>query len=163
MTMLEQTLWQKAIYLVMMSLLIIILKQIRAKILRTMMILSILTLAEGRGGETKGRGLPLLFFKNVKKCLNFAKKGLDYVHIWVEFFIWNIVLTVPRRKNSKRFPCRTFFCVILTKCLSKYPSSMKSHLSWNISACTTVTTTLYQAREPKKLQIQLLTKKKRSE
>ena len=109
MTMLEETLWQKAIYMLMMSLLIIILKQIRATILRTMMILSILPLAEGRGGETKGRGLPLPFFKNLKKCPNFAKKGLDCVHIWVEFFIRNIVLTVPRKKNSKSFPCRTFF------------------------------------------------------
>ena len=42
MTMLEQTLQQKAIYLVKMSLLMTILKQISTAILRIMMILSVL-------------------------------------------------------------------------------------------------------------------------
>ena len=48
-----------------------------------------------------GRGRPpLLFFENQKKCHDFGKKGLDLVHLWVEFSIENVVLRVSRRKNS---------------------------------------------------------------
>ena len=67
---------------------------------------------------------PLPFFENRRKCLEFGlkKKSRDCVHLWVKFSIQNIVLTVPRRKNSQIFPCEVFF-LVLTKCLSKYPSS----------------------------------------
>ena len=52
------------------------------------------------------------FFENQKKCPNFGKRGPECVHLWTEISNQNIVVRVPRRKNSKTSPCRTlFYCV----------------------------------------------------
>ena len=77
------------------------------------------TSAQLRG---RGEASPVLF-ENRKRYPDFAKKGLDYFHFWVKFFIENIILKVSRRKNSKMFPCEAFFVAFLKKCLSKCPSS----------------------------------------
>ena len=37
---------------------------------------------------------PLSFLKNRKKCP--WKKSLDCVHLWIKFFIWNVVLMVSK-------------------------------------------------------------------
>ena len=62
-------------------------------------------------------------FWNQKKYPDFEKKGPACVHLWVKFFIQNIVLRVSRRTNSKMFPCWPLFLVFLTERLSKCPSS----------------------------------------
>ena len=84
------------------------------------------TKRRGRGG--RGGRPPLPFFENRKKCPDFGKKGPNCVHPWVESSIQNVVLGVSRRKSSKIFPCRAFFCVFLTKSLSKCPNSTKPPL-----------------------------------
>ena len=85
------------------------------------------------GGE--GGRPPLLFFENQKKYLDFGKKCPDYVHPLVKFAIQNAVLKVPKRKNSKIFPCETFFLDFLGKCLSKCSNFTKPPLPRNISGC----------------------------
>ena len=37
------------------------------------------------------------------------EKGPDCVRLWIICSIQNVVLILPRRKNSKIFPCRAFF------------------------------------------------------
>ena len=59
----------------------------------------------------------------------------DYVHLWVKFFIQNLVVRVSSRKKNKMFPCGAFFLVFLRKCLFKYPSSTKPLLPWKMSRC----------------------------
>ena len=55
---------------------------------------------------------PLPLFINRKKCPDFRKKRRsDCVRLWIKFSIQYVVLRVIRRKNSKIFPCRTFFPV----------------------------------------------------
>ena len=51
------------------------------------------------------RRFPLSFLENQKRYPDFGKKGLDCVHLWVKFFIQNVVFSVSRRKNTKMFPC----------------------------------------------------------
>ena len=43
---------------------------------------------------------------------NFGKKGPNCVHVCVKFSIQNSILIVSRRKNSKMFPCGTFFSCV---------------------------------------------------
>ena len=74
------------------------------------------------------------FIENRKKCLDFGKKDIDCVNLWVKFFIQNLVLRVSWRKNSKIFPCGAFRTVGLFKtlwnvdqaysrlCLGNYPA-----------------------------------------
>ena len=77
-------------------------------------------------GQLSGRGrLPLPFFENWKKCLDFGKKGPDCVHLWAKLSIQNVV--------SKCFSARLHFIVFMTKCLSKYLSSTKPPLQWKTS------------------------------
>ena len=85
---------------------------------------------QARNKGWKGERPLLPFFKNHKKCHS------DSVHLWVKISIQNVVLRVSRRKNSKIFPCGTFFFKFLTKCLSKWPNSPKLPLLWKISDCT---------------------------
>ena len=73
-----------------------------------------------------GGGLPFSFLKIEKGLLVWGKKGPDCVHLWVKFSIQDVVLVVCRRENSKMFPCGAFFLVLLTKYLSKCPSSIKT-------------------------------------
>ena len=61
-------------------------------------------------------------FENGKKCPDFGKKGLNCVHLWVnylwvEFSIQNVVLRLSKGKCSKKF------LVFLMKCLSKCSTS----------------------------------------
>ena len=78
------------------------------------------------GAQLGGGGRPPPpFFESRKKCPDFGKKRPDCVHPWVTFSIQNIVLVASRRKNSKIFPCESFFLVFLTKCLLKCHSSTK--------------------------------------
>ena len=70
------------------------------QIVRSVLTVETLTSSKHGGG---GRP-PLPFFENQRKCPNFEKKGPDCVHLWVKFFIRNVVLTV-----FKIFPCRAFF------------------------------------------------------
>ena len=64
----------------------------------------------GGGGEGRGRS-PMLFFENGKKCPDFGKRGLNYVHLWVESSIQNLVWRVSWRKALKFFAVGPFFCV----------------------------------------------------
>ena len=82
--------------------------------------------------------LPLHFFKNQKKCADFAKKGPDCVHPLVKFIIQNVVFRVSTRKNSEIFPAGLFFIEFLTKCLSKCPNFTKPPLPWKISGCASI-------------------------
>ena len=49
--------------------------------------------------------LPCPFLK-IDKCLDFGEKGSDCVHIWVKFFIQNVVLIVSRRKKLQNVSLR---------------------------------------------------------
>ena len=51
-------------------------------------------------GGRREEASPALYWKSKKKCPNFGKKRPDCVHLWVKFSIQNVVLRVPRRKNS---------------------------------------------------------------
>ena len=84
-----------------------------------------------RRGETS----PVLF-ENQKKCPDFGKTSIDWVNLWVKFFIQNIVLKTSRRKNTKMFPCGTLF--FLCYWLNFYQSALVlqiSFLPWKISGC----------------------------
>ena len=55
------------------------------------------------------------------------------IHLWVEISIQNIALRVPRRKNSKMFPCRTLFYCVFDEMfinLPKFYKSPTSHRDW---------------------------------
>ena len=52
-------------------------------------------------------GFPFPFLK-IGKSVLILTIGLNF---WVKFFIQNVVLIVPRRKNSKMFPVEPFFLV----------------------------------------------------
>ena len=65
------------------------------------------TFTNGKLGR-RGEASPFLF-ENRKKCPNFLKKGPDCVHLWVKFYIQNVVLKVPRRKISTILPCGVSF------------------------------------------------------
>ena len=71
---------------------------------------------------TRGKrgGLPCHFWKSQKESW-FWKEGLDCVHLWVEFFIQNVVLKVSTSKISKMFPCGASFSCVFDKCLLKCP------------------------------------------
>ena len=60
-----------------------------------------------------GRGdVSPTLFENPKKCPDFGKKVLDFVHLLVKFSVQNVVLKVSRRKNSKTFHwVASFSCV----------------------------------------------------
>ena len=70
-------------------------------------------------GSTRVRGeaSPALF-ENRKKCLEFWKKGPDYIHLSVKFSIQNVALRVGE-KTPKYFLAGPFFLMFLTKSLSK--------------------------------------------
>ena len=57
-------------------------------------------------------------FENGKKCPDFGKKGLDCVHLWVEFSIQNVVLRLSKGKFSRKF------LLFLMKCLLKRSTSI---------------------------------------
>ena len=59
----------------------------------------------------RGGGHPCTFLK-IKKSTDFGKKGPDCVHLWVKFYIQNVVLRVSKKRNSKKFPCGTFFSCV---------------------------------------------------
>ena len=61
---------------------------------------TILTGMQLRGREEVSPGV----FENQKKCSDFGKKDPNCFHLWIKFFIQNIVLKVCRRENSKMFP-----------------------------------------------------------
>ena len=60
----------------------------------------------------QGGGHPCTFLKIKKKSTDFGKKGPDCVHLWVKFYIQNVVLRVSKKRNSKKFPCGTFFSCV---------------------------------------------------
>ena len=62
---------------------------------------------------------PLSFLKNRKKCP--WKKSPDCVHLWIKFFIRNVVLTVSWRKNSKIFPSRVFLPCVFDEMFIEVP------------------------------------------
>ena len=74
----------------------------------------------GVGGGTKSGRPPVPFFENQKKCVALRKKGPDCAHLSLKFSIHNVVLIAYRRKilieyrrkNSKMFPCGTFFSCV---------------------------------------------------
>ena len=58
------------------------------------------------------------------------------VHLWVEISSQNIVLRVPRRKNSKTFPRRTLFYCVFDEIfinVPKFHKSPTSPLPWKFS------------------------------
>ena len=58
---------------------------------------------------TRGkRGDPFLPILKIEKSVLILTIGLNF---WVKFFIQNVVLIVPRRKNLKMFPVEPFFLV----------------------------------------------------
>ena len=59
----------------------------------------------------KHNSSPVLFRKS-KKVPKFWKKDPDCVHLWVKFFIRNLVLTVSWRSNSKIFSSRVFLSCV---------------------------------------------------
>ena len=70
--------------------------------------------------ERRGEASPALF-KIKEKCPDFEKKGPDYINLWVEFSIKNLVLRISRKKTPECFPKGPLFLVFLTKCLSLCP------------------------------------------
>ena len=89
---------------------------------------------------TKREGGDLLcpFLKIGKSGLILGNKS-DCVHLWVKFSIENVALWVSRRKNSKMFPCGTFFVVFLTKSVSKcsyFHKSSRPLKNFWLRACT---------------------------
>ena len=81
--------------------------------------------ARNHGGEGMS-SLPC--FENQKKYPDLGKKGPDFVHLLVKFFVQNVILRVTTRKNSKMFHCGAFFSCVLTNCLLKCLSSQPSPL-----------------------------------
>ena len=72
------------------------------------------------GVQLGGREGPhLRFFENRKKCP-------DCDHLWVKFFIQNVVLRVLRRKDSRIFPCQDIFLVFLMNVYRSAPVSETS-------------------------------------
>ena len=63
---------------------------------------------------------PLPFSKIEKRVLICV---LDSVHLWIKYFIQNVVLRGSTKKNSRMFPCRDSFSRFLTKSQSNCPSS----------------------------------------
>ena len=54
-------------------------------------------------------------FLKIEISSDYGKKGLNCVHLYVKFFIQNVVLMVSRRKNSKtpqNFPCPEKYLVM---------------------------------------------------
>ena len=74
----------------------------------------------------RGEASPVLF-ENRKKCLGFGKKGPDCDH-WVKLSIQNVLLRIPRRKNTKMDPCGASFLVFLPKYLSMCSRSINLYL-----------------------------------
>ena len=87
--------------------------------------LTVYTLASSRhrGAQLRGGSWGVLPcpFKKSKNVPYFWKKCPDCVHLWVEFFIGNVVLTVCRRKNPKRFPSGVFLSCIFHEMFIKLP------------------------------------------
>ena len=79
--------------------------------------------------QERGGKPPLPFFENKEKCPSFGKKGPNFVHPEVKFFIQNNFIRVSRTKSSKIFYCGAFFLDFLRKCLLKYPNFKKPPLS----------------------------------
>ena len=78
-----------------------------------------------------GEASPTLYWK-LKKVPWFWKKAPDCVHLWVKFFVQNVILRVFRRRNSKNFSCRVFYSGLM-KCLWKCPNFTEPPLPWKIS------------------------------
>ena len=70
----------------------------------------------------EGEASPAGFWKS-KKVPWFWRKSHHCIHLWV------------RRKNSKMFPCGTFFSCVFGEIFIKCPSSTNPSLPWNISGC----------------------------
>ena len=64
---------------------------------------------EGVNGR---RGATLPFLQSEKNALILEKKSPHCAHLLLKVSIQNVVLRVPRRKNSKMFPCGTIFYFI---------------------------------------------------
>ena len=63
---------------------------------------------------------PRPFLKIEKRVLIFVP---DSVHLWIKYFIQNVVLRGSTKKNSRMFPCGASFSRFLTKSQSNCPSS----------------------------------------
>ena len=92
---------------------------------------------EGNGSRRATRGdwveaSPALFWK-MRKVPWFWEKCPDSSHLWIKYFIQNLILKVSRREKSKISPAGPFFLVRLTKFLSKCPNYTKTPLPWKIS------------------------------
>ena len=71
----------------------------------------------------EGEEASTALFKNRKTCPDFWNEGHDCSHIWVKFFIQNVVLRLSKREKPKMFPCGASFLVFLMKFVSKCPRS----------------------------------------
>ena len=82
-------------------------------------------------GVQLGLKSPLPFFENRKKCSNFGRKGPNCAHLWVEWFIQNLVLRVSRRKHSQHFFLQGLFSGVFDKLCSCFSESQASMYEFN--------------------------------